>query len=275
MNSINIQGQLIDFEVPRLMGILNVTPDSFYSGSRVEEIDTILAKAEKYINDGATFLDIGGYSSRPGATDIPEEGELQRVLEPIKEVTRAFPQAIVSIDTFRSGVARQAINAGAHVINDISGGHLDSEIIPVAGELKVPFIGMHMKGSPQTMKHLAEYDDLLREMMSYFSAMLELAYKHHVKDVIIDPGFGFAKNVDQNFQLLRSLAYFKNLEKPLLVGVSRKSMIHRTLGISTGESLNGTTVLNTVALLNGASILRVHDVKEAKEVVELMQRVKA
>lgn len=256
------------------MGILNVTPDSFYSGSRVQEMDGILARAEKHVSAGATFLDIGGYSSRPGAKDIPEEEELHRVLEPIKAITKAFPQAIVSIDTFRSGVARQAIEAGAHMINDISGGHLDTEMIPLAGELQVPFIGMHMKGSPQTMKHLAEYDDLLTEMMSYFSEMLEWAYKYHVKDVIIDPGFGFAKNIDQNFQLLRSLAYFKNLEKPLLVGVSRKSMIHRTLGISAEESLNGTSVLNTAAILNGASILRVHDVKEAKEVVELTRRIK-
>lgn len=274
MDVINIQGQLIDFDIPRLMGILNVTPDSFYSGSRVQEIDALLTLAEKHLNSGATFLDIGGYSSRPGATDITEDVEIERVLEPIRQVTKAFPQAVVSIDTFRSGVARLAIEAGAHVINDISGGHLDPELIPVAGELQVPFIGMHMKGSPQTMKHLAQYDDLLTEMMSYFSAMLELAYKHHVKDVIIDPGFGFAKNIDQNFQLLRSLAYFKNLEKPLLVGVSRKSMVHKTLGITAEESLNGTTVLNTTAILNGASILRVHDVKEAKEVVELTRRIK-
>ncbi len=256
------------------MGILNVTPDSFYSGSRVQEIDAILAGAEQHLAAGATFLDIGGYSSRPGAKDIAEEEEIERVLEPIRQVAKAFPQALISIDTFRSKVASLAIEAGAHVINDISGGHLDEEIIPLAGELQVPFIGMHMKGSPQTMKHLTEYDDLLTEMMSYFSAMLELAYKRHVKDVIIDPGFGFAKNIDQNFQLLRSLAYFKNLEKPLLVGVSRKSMVHKTLGITAEESLNGSTVLNTVALMNGASILRVHDVKEAKEVVELTQRIK-
>lgn len=256
------------------MGILNVTPDSFYSGSRVQGIEAILAKAEQHIAAGATFLDVGGYSSRPGAKDIPEEEERVRVLEPIRQLTKTFPQAIISIDTFRSGVARLAVEAGAHIINDISGGHLDPEIVPVAGDLQVPFIGMHMKGSPQTMKHLAEYDDLLIEMMSYFGEMLEVAYKHHVKDVIIDPGFGFAKNIDQNFQLLRSLAYFKNLEKPLLVGVSRKSMVHKTLGITAEESLNGTTVLNTAAVLNGASILRVHDVKEAKEVVELTQRIK-
>lgn len=274
MNSINIQGRLLDFEIPKLMGILNVTPDSFYSGSRVQEIDILLAKAEQHLTEGATFLDIGGYSSRPGAPDISEEEEIQRILEPIKELTRAFPQAIVSIDTFRSNVARIGIETGAHIINDISGGQLDADILPVAGELQVPFIGMHMKGSPQNMKHLAQYDDLLKEMMSYFGMMLEVAYKHHVKDVIIDPGFGFAKNIDQNFQLLRSLAYFKNLEKPLLVGVSRKSMIHRSLGITAEESLNGTTVLNTTAILNGASILRVHDVKEAKEVVELTRRIK-
>lgn len=274
MNSINIQGRLLDFEIPKLMGILNVTPDSFYSGSRVQEMDVLLAKAEQHLAEGATFLDIGGYSSRPGAPDISEEEEIQRILEPIKEVTQAFPQAIVSIDTFRSNVARIGIETGAHLINDISGGQLDAKIISVAGEQQVPFIGMHMKGSPQTMKHLAQYDDLLKEMMSYFSTMLEVAYKHHVKDVIIDPGFGFAKNIDQNFQLLRSLAYFKNLEKPLLVGVSRKSMIHRSLGITAEESLNGTTVLNTAAILNGASILRVHDVKEAREVVELTRRIK-
>ncbi len=254
------------------MGILNVTPDSFYSGSRVQVLDDVLAKAEMHMASGATFLDIGGYSSRPDATDISEEEELKRILTPVKEVTRAFPEAIVSIDTFRSRVAQAAIEAGAHIINDISGGHLDQEMLPLAGELQVPFIGMHMKGTPQTMKHLSQYDDLLTEMMSYFRELLEKAYQHHVKDVIIDPGFGFAKNIGQNFQLLRSLAYFKNLERPLLVGVSRKSMIHRTLGITAEESLNGTTVLNTMAILKGASILRVHDVKEAKEVIELTRR---
>ncbi len=256
------------------MGIVNVTPDSFYSGSRVQEIDAILTMAQKHLEGGASFLDIGGYSSRPGAQDISEGEELRRILEPIREVTRAFPDAIVSVDTFRSHVARMGVEAGAHIINDISGGNLDEAMIPTAGELRVPFIGMHMKGSPQTMKHLDQYDDLLNEIMSYFSEMLEIAYKHDVKDIIIDPGFGFAKNVEQSFQLLRSLAYFKNLEKPLLVGVSRKSMIYRTLGLSPEESLNGTTVLNTVAILKGASILRVHDVMEAKEVIELMRRVK-
>lgn len=275
MNSINIQGRLLDLRKPKLMGILNVTPDSFYAGSRVQKIDAILMKAQQQLDEGATFLDVGGYSSRPGAKDIPEEEEMKRVVEPIQEITHAFPQAIVSIDTFRSKVARGGVEAGAHMINDISGGHLDPEIIPVAGELKVPFIGMHMKGSPQTMKHLAQYDDLLTEMAQYFSEMLERAYRNHVKDVIIDPGFGFAKNVTQNFQLLGSLDYFKFLEKPMLVGVSRKSMIHRTLGITADESLNGTTVLNTTAILKGASILRVHDVKEAKEVIELTQRIEA
>lgn len=226
------------------------------------------------LNEGATFLDLGGYSSRPDAEHISVEEELERVLEPIRQVNASFPDAVISIDTFRAKVARKAIDAGAHVVNDISGGHLDDQMYNTVGELKVPYVGMHMKGTPQTMKQLAQYDDLLEEMMSYFSQMQESLYNRGVTDVIVDPGFGFAKNVEQNFRLLRSLSYFQNLDKPLLVGLSRKSMIQKTLGVTAEESLNGTTVLNTMALMNGASILRVHDVREAKEAIKIIQRIK-
>ena len=274
VNSINIQGTIIDFDQPKVMGILNVTPDSFFSGSRVQEIDLLQERASQMLHEGATFLDIGGYSSRPGATDIPVEEELNRVLEPIRLIANTFPDAVISIDTFRAEVARQAVGAGAHMVNDISGGQLDDQMYATVGELKVPYIGMHMKGTPQTMKQLAQYDDLLKEVMSFFSRMQEKLHDYGVQDIIFDPGFGFAKNIDQNFQLLRSLSYFQNLEKPLLVGLSRKSMIHKTLKISAEESLNGTTVLNTIALMSGASILRVHDVREAKEAIHLTEKVK-
>ncbi len=273
LKSLNIRGQLTSLESPLVMGILNITPDSFYAGSRVGEMDKLLQRAEKMVNDGATFLDVGGYSSRPGATDISPEEEVDRVVEPIRELAGAFPDTILSIDTFRSQVAVAAVNAGAHMVNDISGGHLDSDMHAAVGEMQVPYVGMHMRGTAQTMKSLTSYQDLLTDIGEYFSVMVESLSQRGVKDIILDPGFGFAKTVDQNFHLLASLEYFRFFGLPILVGLSRKSMIYKTLENTPDNALNGTTVLNTVALQKGASILRVHDVEEAVEVVELTKRL--
>ncbi|MEM9326562.1 MAG: dihydropteroate synthase [Bacteroidota bacterium] len=273
MKSINIGGNVVALDRPKVMGILNVTPDSFYEGSRVQHIDATLEVASQMLSEGADFLDIGGYSSRPGADDIAVSEEIHRVVEPIRQISAAFPEAILSIDTFRSEVAVAAIEAGAHIINDISGGHLDEAMHSVAGHMRVPYIGMHMRGTPQTMKQLAQYDDLLTEIGKYFAEMVDSLQKEGVKDIILDPGFGFAKTVDHNFQLLDAFEYFRFLELPLLAGLSRKSMIYKTLEISANNALNGTTVLNTVALLRGADILRVHDVKEAVQTIALINRL--
>jgi len=274
LKSININGTLLELDKPLVMGIINVTPDSFFEGSRANQIDEIISKANKMIQEGATFLDIGGYSSRPGSTDISIEEELSRVLEPIREIRTQFPSVLISIDTFRSTVADKAVEAGAHIVNDISGGHLDVEMLKTVGELKVPYIGMHMKGNPQTMTKMASYSDLMNEVMDYFVRLMEDASTNGINDLIIDPGFGFAKTVDHNFELLQKMSLLGHLQKPILVGVSRKKMIQKILDVPSSEALNGTSVLNTLALLKGASILRVHDVKEAVEVVKLIERYK-
>ncbi|MEQ8629081.1 dihydropteroate synthase [Ekhidna sp.] len=264
---------MIDLSSPKVMGIINVTPDSFFEGSRKGAVHEILQTAEKMLEEGATFLDVGGYSSRPGATDILLNEELDRVIDPIKAIIDRFPKAIISIDTFRSEVARAAIDAGASVINDISAGHLDKMMLSVVAELGVPYVAMHMKGTPQNMKELTKYDDLLHEVMNYFSSVIHDCNQLGIKDVIIDPGFGFAKTAEQSFDLLNKLDHFHHLDRPLLVGVSRKSMIYRTLNSTAEEALNGTSVLNTVALLKGAQILRVHDVKEAVEAIKLVNEL--
>ena len=256
------------------MGIINVTPDSFFSGSRKQELDEILKVGEQMLAEGATFLDVGGYSSRPGAPDISIDEELERVLEPIKLLKASFPRAIISIDTFRSEVACRAVELGADIVNDISGGHLDSEMLKKIAELNVPYIAMHMRGTPQTMKGLTDYEDLQIEVSKYFSKVLRNCNELGIKDVIIDPGFGFAKKAEQSFQLLKNLEVLQWLERPMLVGVSRKSMIYRTLDLTADEALNGTTVLNTLALVKGAGILRVHDVKEAVQAIKLIERLK-
>lgn len=264
---------MIDLSSPKVMGIINVTPDSFFSGSRKIDLDVILQTAGKMIEEGATFLDIGGYSSRPGATDISEKEEVKRVIDPIKAIIDRFPEAIISIDTFRSEVARAAIDAGASVVNDISAGHLDKKMLSVVAELGVPYVAMHMKGTPQNMKELTKYDDLLHEVVKYFSSVIHDCNRLGIKDVIIDPGFGFAKTAEQSFDLLSKVDHFHHLDRPLLVGVSRKSMIYRTLNSIAEDALNGTSVLNTVALLKGAQILRVHDVKEAVEAIKLVNKL--
>lgn len=271
--TINVNGSLVDLSKPKVMGILNITPDSFFSGSRHQTLADILLKADQMISEGACFLDVGGYSSRPGAQDISTAEEVSRVTAPIEAIKKRFPEVIVSIDTFRSAVAKAAVDSGANMVNDISAGNLDSQMIPEVGKMRVPYIAMHMRGTPQTMKDQTSYDDLLKELTIYFSERIAVGHKAGINDLIIDPGFGFAKTVEQNFYLLNHVEYLKNLGLPILIGVSRKSMVYKSLNIDAEDALNGTTVLNTVALLKGASILRVHDVKEAIEAVDLVNQL--
>jgi dihydropteroate synthase len=266
--TLHVQGRLVDLSTPKVMGILNITPDSFYAGSRVMALDSVLQLAENMIAEGADFIDVGGYSSRPGATNITETEELQRVVPVIEALRKKFPEAILSIDTFRSEVAQAALYAGADMINDITGG-ADEKMYAVAAHAQAPYVLMHMRGTPQTMNQFTQYDNLVREMIDYFQLRIKRLKQVGVKDVVIDPGFGFAKTVGQNFQLLQHLDQFRILEKPILVGLSRKSMIWRTLQTTPEDALNGTSVLNTIALQKGGSILRVHDVKAAREVVTL------
>jgi dihydropteroate synthase len=251
------------------MGILNITPDSFYGVSRVEGTDAVVRKAGDMLTQGATFLDMGGYSSRPGAADISVEDERARVVPAIEAVLKAFPEAFISVDTFRAEVARAAVEAGACMVNDISGGSLDEAMFATIASLQIPYVLMHMRGTPQTMTSLTQYKNLLPEMFAYFQQKIFQLRQLGVKDIILDPGFGFAKTPDQNYQLLRNWDYFKPLSLPVLAGLSRKSLIHKKLQISVEDALNGTTVLNTIALMKGADILRVHDVKEATEAVKL------
>ena len=270
---INCKGNLIDLSQPKVMGIINITPDSFYSGSRSISEKEILSNAQKMLSEGADFLDLGAYSSRPGADNITIDEELSRMLPAIELVLNEFPETMLSIDTFRAEVAEKSIHAGAAVINDISAGKLDENMLSIIAKYQVPYIMMHMKGTPQTMKNLNQYEDLTADILFYFSERIKAAREKGINDIIIDPGFGFAKDIDQNFELLSRLELFQNLELPLLIGVSRKSMIWKKLKISADEALNGTTVLNTTALLKGANILRVHDVKEAVECIKLTREL--
>lgn len=269
--TLNMGGRLMDLSQPRVMGILNVTPDSFYSGSRVSP-ENVLEVAEQMIKEGAYFLDVGGYSSRPGALNISVDEELKRVVPVIGAIKKVFPHATVAVDTFRSEVAHQAVQAGAELVNDISAGWLDEKMLSVVAHAGVPYIMMHMRGTPQTMRTQTEYQNLLKEMIDYFNQRIFLARQAGIKDIIIDPGFGFAKTVQQNFQILRQLKQFELLELPILAGISRKSMIWNTLSIEPTDALNGTTALNMMALMNGANILRVHDVKPAMECIKLYQQ---
>jgi len=251
------------------MGILNITPDSFYDGGKYKNPEAILIQTDKMLNEGATFVDVGAYSSRPDAKDIGEDEELDRILPVVQLILKEFPNTLISIDTFRSRVAKACLELGAAMINDISGGHLDKDMLPTIAEFQVPYVAMHMKGTPQNMKAKTQYDDLLMDILHYFSEVVENARAKKINDLIIDPGFGFAKTSAQSFELLQRLDLFATLGKPMLVGVSRKSMIYKTLGIQAEEALNGTTALNMTALNSGANILRVHDVKEAMECVQL------
>ena len=252
------------------MGIINVTPDSFYAGSKMQSTDAVQRQAEQMLNDGATFLDIGGYSSRPGATAIAEEEELGRVLPAIEIILKHFPDAIISIDSFRSTVAKKAIEAGAAMVNDISAGILDTAMLATVASLQVPYIMMHMKGTPQTMTSQTQYDSVVKEVLYFFSERIAAARAAGINDLIADPGFGFSKTRTQSFSLLNQLELFKQLQLPFLVGVSRKSMIYKSLESTPEEALNGTTALHSIALLKGASVLRVHDVKEAMECITLV-----
>lgn len=272
--TLNIKGRLVDLTVPRIMGILNVTPDSFFDGGRYLQEDEILKQVEKMLSEGAWFIDVGGYSSRPNAEDITVGEELRRVTFAIRIISKAFPDAWVTVDTFRSNVAAAAIEEGAVMINDISAGQLDPVMSDVVAKYKVPYIIMHMRGNPRTMNNLVEYQDLVKDVIDYFHQIIFDLNQKGIHDLIIDPGFGFAKTVDQNFQLLNHLEMLGILGKPVLAGLSRKSMIWRTLNTTPQEALNGTTALNTVALLKGASILRVHDVKEAREIIQLVEKMK-
>ncbi|MBT8319899.1 MAG: dihydropteroate synthase [Gramella sp.] len=271
---INCKGNLVDLTKPKVMGIINITPDSFYSGSRSITEKEILQSAEIMLREGATFLDLGAYSSRPGADDITVEEELKRMIPAIELILNEFPDANLSIDTFRSEVAEKSIQAGAALINDISAGKLDGQMLPMIAKHQVPYIMMHMRGTPQNMKDLNQYEDLTAEVLFYFSERIRAVRDLGINDLIIDPGFGFAKDTDQNYELLSRFELFRNLELPVLAGVSRKSIIWKKLNISAIEALNGTSVLNTVALMKGASILRVHDVKEAIEAIKLTNELK-
>lgn len=271
----NTQGILQTFNAPIVMGIINSTPDSFYEKSRVISEEEVLKKAEEMINAGATILDIGGYSSRPGANAINEAEEIERVEPLIYAIRKRFPKQLLSIDTFRSNVAKIALEAGASIVNDISGGQTDPKIFTIAATYQAPYILMHMRGTPQNMMNQTHYDNLIVEMMTYFSERIACARSYGVKDILIDPGFGFSKTTAQNFELLNKCEHFKQLDVPLLIGVSRKSMIYKTLSTTPDGSLNGTSVLNTIALLKGAQIIRVHDVKEAVETVKLVEALKA
>lgn len=273
--TLNVRGRLMDLTVPKVMGILNLTPDSFYDGGRSNSETAALKQAEQMLADGADIIDIGSYSSRPQAEHISTEEELDRMIPVLKSLVREFPEAIFSIDTFRAAVAEEAILSGAHIINDISGGQLDPEIFGTVARLKVPYILMHMKGNPQTMAQQNDYNDVFCDIFDYFTVRISRLRELDVRDIIIDPGFGFAKTLDQNYELLARLEEFKFLECPILAGLSRKSMIYKLLGISAEEALNGTSVCNTMALLNGASILRVHDVKPAVEAVKLTEKFKS
>jgi dihydropteroate synthase len=273
--TLNLRGKVMDLTIPKVMGILNVTPDSFYDGGRFTTEKSILEQVEKMLFEGADLIDVGGYSTRPGASDIAPEVELTRILPVIEMILKHFKDTALSVDTFRAETARQAVLSGACMINDISGGGLDSTMFETVAHLKVPYILMHMRGTPQTMNHLTKYEDPLGESIDYFHLKIKQLHDLNVADIIIDPGFGFAKTADQSFGLLQHLDYFKILGQPIIAGLSRKSMVWRTLTTKPAGALNGTTTLNTIALINGASILRVHDVREAVESIRLIQKTQA
>jgi len=273
MFTINCKGQLVELKYPKIMGILNVTPDSFYDGGRFEKPEDIVNQATKLVKDGADFLDVGGASSKPGAQPVSEKEELKRVVSAIESILNRHPEVLISVDTTRSQVAKEAVEAGAAMVNDISAGNADPKMMEVVGALGVPYIAMHMQGTPQTMQENPQYKNVLLEIRSLLSQTIEKAHHYGINDVIIDPGFGFGKTVYHNYELMKNLSEFRHLEAPILVGVSRKSMIQKVLGVSAKDALNGTSVLHALALDQGAHILRVHDVKEAKQVVKLVHQV--
>ena len=271
MSCINCNGKLIDLSSPKVMGILNITPDSFFDGGKYNSNSAIISKVEKMLNDGATFIDVGAYSSRPGAKHISEEEELERISPIIKLLINEFPNILISVDTFRSSVAEWSVNHGACMVNDISAGNMDKLMFRTVAKLQVPYIIMHMRGTPQNMQKNLSYNNIVEEVILYFSKKISELHSLGLNDIITDVGFGFGKTIDQNYDLLKNLSLFKNLDTPTLVGLSRKSMLFKPLNITPNEALNATTSTNTIALLNDANILRVHDVKEAMEAVKLVE----
>ena len=271
--TINCKGTLIDIASPKVMGILNITPDSFFDGGKYKNEKDILTQTEKMLFEGATFIDVGAYSSRPGAAHISEEEELNRIVPVINVLVKNFPEIIISIDTFRSKIAKETINAGAAIINDISGGKMDDDMFETVANLQVPYILMHMLGTPQSMQLNPVYTDVTQDIISFFAEQIFKLHQLKLNDVIIDVGFGFGKTINHNFEILKNLSLFKSLDAPILAGISRKSMLYKTLDISAKEALNATTSANTIALLNGANILRVHDVKEAVQAIKIVNQV--
>ena len=272
--NINCNGNLIDLSTPKVMGILNMTPNSFYDGGKHKEINSIIHQVDKMLTEGADFIDIGAYSSKPSAEFVSEDEEIKRLVHIIKELVETFPKIILSVDTFRANVARASVENGVAMVNDISAGLLDDKMLETVAVLKVPYIMMHMRGNPQTMQSLTNYDDIVKEIIFYFSERVQKARSFGISDIIIDPGFGFAKTLEQNYEVLHKMQLFSMLELPLLAGISRKSMVYKVLESSPQEALNGTSVLNTIALQKGAKILRVHDVKEAVECIKLVSKLK-
>ena len=270
---INCKGHLIDLEHPKVMGILNLTPDSFYDGGKYKSAADIVRQVEKMLNEGATFIDIGAYSSRPKAKHISQDEELSRLLPMLELVMKEFPNALISIDTFRSHVAELAIQSGACMVNDISAGSLDRDMFTTIAKLQVPYILMHMVGTPQTMQQNVQYENLIKDMIFYFSQKVFALRKLGVNDLILDPGFGFSKTIDQNYELLQKLELFSGMNLPVLVGLSRKSMLYKLLDLDADRALNATTSVNTIALMKGASLLRVHDVREAVETVKIFEKI--
>jgi len=271
--TINCKGNLIDLSKPKVMGILNVTPNSFYDGGKYKSDSDFLNQTEKMLTEGATFIDLGAYSSRPGAEFVSEEEEINRILPIIEIILKTFPETLLSIDTFRAQVAQKSVENGAAIINDIAAGLLDEAMLETVARLQVPYIMMHMKGNPNTMQSLAQYEDITKEVTYYFSERVNAARSLGINDIILDPGFGFAKTLEQNYELLKRTDFLSIFELPLLIGISRKSMIYKLLKITPQEALNGTTVLNTIALQKGANILRVHDVREAVECITIMEQL--
>jgi len=271
--TINCKDKLLNLDSPIVMGILNVTPDSFFDGGKYQYEKEILARATEIIDQGGTIIDIGGYSSRPGAKHISEQEELERVIPAIELILSKFPSALISVDTFRSKIARKSVEVGACMINDISAGEMDSNMFATIRELQVPYCIMHMKGTPQNMQKKPSYKNVTEEVLFFLAQKIELLHKLGVNDILVDPGFGFGKTTEHNYELLKNLSFFKNLNKAILLGVSRKSMIYKTLGISPQESLNGTTALHSFSLQNGGTLLRVHDVKEAMETITLFNKI--
>ncbi len=271
--TINCKGNLIDLLSPKVMGILNVTPDSFFDGGKYKNESDIISQTEKMLLEGATFIDVGAYSSRPGATHISEEEELQRIIPVIDLLIKKFPEIIISVDTFRSKIAKETIEIGAAIINDISGGKMDKNMFKTIANLQVPYILMHMLGTPQNMQKNPIYKDITQELISFFAEQIHKLHQLKLNDIIIDVGFGFGKTIEHNFEILKNLSLFKNLDAPILAGISRKSMLYKTLDITAKEALNATTSANTIALLNGANILRVHDVKEAIQTIKIVEQL--